>query len=327
MNTKLQFQKATKEQAKLRLALFGPSGAGKTYSALRIATGLGGPIAVIDTEHGSASKYADRFDFDVLEIGKKTIEVYVEAMVAAQDAGYKILIIDSLSHAWKELLAEVDKLAKTKYKGNSFAAWSVGTPKQAKLVDAILEFDGHVIGTIRSKTDWLITTDAKGKSKPERIGLAPEQGKGIEYEFDLLMELSPEHVAHVLKDRTGKYQDEYIESPGEVFGKALAEWLAEGVPAKDRKTKVDYRELVNSIGIDDDEARQVYESFGGDFTKAYGHLKEQYADILGGDPDEDGRAVDVTEEQPEGAEDEEQAAADSEAESEASESEQAAEKA
>ena len=150
-NSKLQFEKATKEKSKLRLALFGPSGAGKTFSALRIATGMGKKIALIDSESGSASKYADRFDFDVLDIGTKTIEVYIEAMKAAEAAGYEILIIDSLSHAWKELLAEVDKLANTRFKGNTFAAWSKGTPKQRTLVDAILSFDGHIIATIRSK--------------------------------------------------------------------------------------------------------------------------------------------------------------------------------
>lgn len=59
----------------------------------------------------------------------------------------------------------------------------------------------------------------------------PEQGKGIEYEFDLLLELSPDHVANVIKDRTGKYQDAMIEKPDEAFGRALAEWLEEGQPA------------------------------------------------------------------------------------------------
>ena len=157
----------------------------------------GEKIAFIDSESGSASKYADRFDFDVLEIGIKTIDIYIEAMRAAQDAGYEILIIDSMSHAWKELLEEVDKLTKAKFKGNNWSAWSEGTPKQRKFVDALLAYDGHVIATIRSKTDWLITTNDQGKNVRQRLGLAPEQGKGIEYEFDMLMELSTDHIAHV----------------------------------------------------------------------------------------------------------------------------------
>jgi len=222
------FQKATKEKAKLRLALFGPSGAGKTYTGLRIATGMSKKIAVIDTERGSASKYADRFTFDVLELPKNDIETYTMAIKAADQAGYEVLIIDSLSHAWQELLDEIDKLANSRYQGNTWAAWSKGTPKQRQLVDAILSFSGHVIATMRSKTEWTTSSDSNGKTKPIRVGLAPEQGKGIEYEFDMLMELSTNHVADVIKDRTGKYQDKLIDKPNEEFGKDLIAWLNSG---------------------------------------------------------------------------------------------------
>lgn len=235
------FTKATKEQAKLRLAVFGPSGSGKTFSALRIATGLGGNIAFIDTERGSASKYADRFNFDVLELPNKLIGTYVEAIDAAAKAGYPVLIIDSLTHAWKQLLETIDKLAKAKYRGNTWSAWSEGTPEQNKLVDAILDYPGHIIATMRTKTEWTTEQYGNGKSKPVRVGLAPEQGKGIEYEFDLLMELSTDHIATVIKDRTGKYQDAMIDKPGEDFGAELAAWLKDGEPIKreDRKPETD----------------------------------------------------------------------------------------
>jgi len=220
------FKKATKSPAKLRAALFGPSGAGKTFTALRIAAGLGGPVAVIDTERGSASKYADRFAFDVLDLEHAGIPSYQGAIEAAAQAGYPVLVIDSLSHGWQELLQEVDRLANAKYRGNTWSAWSEGTPKQRALVNAILTYPGHVIATMRSKTEWSIESDGKGKQKPVRVGLAPEQGKGIEYEFDLLLEISPDHIGRVIKDRTGKFQDELLEKPGEEFGKALAKWLA-----------------------------------------------------------------------------------------------------
>lgn len=223
------FAPATKKSTKLRTALFGPSGAGKTYSALRIAAGIGGSTAVIDTERRSASKYSDRFGFDVCELDDRTIPGYIRAIAAAGKAGYGVLVIDSLSHGWQELLAEIDALATAKYKGNTWSAWSQGTPKQRALVDAILEYPGHVIVTMRSKTEWK-TADVNGRSKPIRVGLAPEQGKGIEYEFDQLIEISPEHTAEVIKDRSGKYQDAVIKLLDEDFGKALAAWLAEGNP-------------------------------------------------------------------------------------------------
>lgn len=227
------FKKATKAQAKLRAAVFGPSGAGKTFSCLRIARGLAGAggIAVIDTERGSASKYADRFSFDVMELVDQSIEGYCRAIRDAADGGYGVLVIDSLSHGWQTLLEEVEKLAKAKYRGNTWSAWSEGTPLQRKLVQAILNYPGHVLATMRSKTEWTTVDSGNGKKTPQRIGLAPEQGKGVEYEFDLLVEISTEHIANVIKDRTGKFQDKLIEKPGEDFGKALADWLSEGEPA------------------------------------------------------------------------------------------------
>ena len=227
------FAPATKSAAKLRAALFGPSGSGKTFSALAIASGLGGRVALIDTERGSASKYADRFAFDVLDLQQPSVENYQAAIAAAGAAGYAVLIIDSLSHGWQELLAEVDRLAKLpRHKGNTWSAWAEGTPKQRALVDAILGFPGHVLATMRSKTEWSIES-RNGKSAPVRVGLAPEQGKGIEYEFDLLLEISQAHVAEVIKDRTGKFQDATLDKPGAEFGAALAAWLADGEPPAD----------------------------------------------------------------------------------------------
>jgi hypothetical protein len=258
---KLTFSKATKEQAKLRLAVFGPSGAGKTFTSLRIATGLGGRIAVIDTERGSASKYADHFDFDVLELPASDVATYVEGIKAA--AGYNVLIIDSLSHAWRELLADVDRIARAKYGGNTWSAWSEGTPKQNALINALLGFDGHVIATMRSKTEWVIQQDSRGKNTPQRIGTSPEQGKGIEYEFDLLMEISADHVGTVTKDRTGRYQDSVIDKPGEELGASLAEWLTSGDPPPhwidDEDTRKRFWAYVENSGM---TKEQAYEALG-----------------------------------------------------------------
>ena len=218
-----QFKKATKKQAKLRAAIFGPAGAGKTYTALAVASGLGKKVAVVDTERGSASKYADRFGFDVCELKGRSIDDYVEAIKDAGD--YDVLIIDSLTHAWQELLTEVEKLAKTKYRGNTWSAWSEGTPRQRSLVDAMLCSPCHIIATMRTRTEWKVGENSRGKTTIDRVGLAPEQGKGIEYEFDLLMEISQEHIGHVIKDRTGKFQDVLIEKPDAKFGKQMKAWL------------------------------------------------------------------------------------------------------
>jgi len=232
------FQKASKKQSKLRCAIFGPSGSGKTFTALRIATGIKGTIALIDTERGSASKYADHFVFDVADLNNKDINNYIEYINNASD--YDILIIDSLTHGWQELIEEVEKLAQTKFRGNTWSAWSYGTPKQRKLINALLFFPGHIIATIRSKTEWTsdVYVDGNGnkKTRPTRVGLAPEQGKGIEYEFDILLEMNIDNFATIIKDRTGKFQGKIIEKPDENFGIDLIAWLDEGEKPSDNIT-------------------------------------------------------------------------------------------
>jgi len=236
----MAFAKAERAQLYLRCALFGPSGSGKTMTALRMAKGIadkmGVPVAVIDTEAKSASKYADRFAFAVDNLEKKTIDYYLASMEEAKKAGYKVLVIDSLSHAWRELTEEVDRIAQSSASKNTFSPWAKVNPKQKRFIDAILNYPGHIIATMRSKTEWVVGEGKNGKTAPEKLGLAPEQGKGIEYEFDLLVELNQRHEAVVTKDRTGKFQDEVIEKPGEDFGIALYEWLASGKPEKPATT-------------------------------------------------------------------------------------------
>lgn len=256
----MAFKRAEKAQSKLRLALFGPAGSGKTYTALAIAHGLlaikqdakisiNGRIGVGDSERGSASKYAGRqdkdsgvnFEFDTSEFDEsKKMEDYIQMIREAKEQKVDVLIIDSMTHAWDELLEEIDKIAKTRFKGNSWAAWQEGTPKQRKFIDAILSYPGHVIATMRSKTEWQTETDIEsGKLRPRRIGTKPEQGKNIEYEFDMLIDMDERHWGTVLKDRTGKFQDEILEKPGVRFGMALASWLADGkevlVPVKKKE--------------------------------------------------------------------------------------------
>jgi len=127
----MSFTKANKKQSKLRLAISGPSGSGKTYTSLifgrYIATELGGKLAVIDTERGSASKYAGQFDFDCMELQNDySLDAYTNAIKEAEAQGYSVLIIDSLSHSWsgrKGALEMVDDIAKRSNSGNSFAAW------------------------------------------------------------------------------------------------------------------------------------------------------------------------------------------------------------
>lgn len=231
----LTFTKASKAKAKARIAIYGPAGSGKTFTALSLAAGLapeGTRVAVVDTEHGAASKYADRFDFDTLNLGTPRVEAYVEAIKAAEDAGYGVIVLDSISHGWQTLLEEVDKSSRASSRKNTWAAWRDHTPRQKRFVEAILQSPCHIVATLRSATEWVQVQDERsGKNKPERVGLKPEQGKGIEYEFDILLQINTEHIATVEKDRSGKFQDQIIEKPGIAFGRDIAAWLSEGVDA------------------------------------------------------------------------------------------------
>lgn len=233
--TKPVFVRASKAQAKARLALVGPAGSGKTYTALavgsRIAQRCQGTMAVIDTEHGSASLYADTFQFDVLPLDNHDPRRYMEAIVAAGKAGYAVLVIDSLSHAWMGTdgaLELVDKAAARSQSGNSFAAWRQVTPLHGKLVDSILACPCHVIATLRSKTEWVLEDGKNGKQTPRRVGMAPVMKDGIEYEFTLSGDLSIEHQLVITKSRCAALADAVIERPGEAFADQLYDWLVSG---------------------------------------------------------------------------------------------------
>lgn len=230
------FQKATKKESLLRMAITGPSGGGKTYTALTIGTALipSAKVALIDTERGSASKYADQFSFDVLELDDFRPAVYVRAIEAAQANGYNVLIIDSLSHAWFAqggVLSIVDDEAARSKTGNTFMAWRKGTEVQNRLVDAILASKMHVIATMRSKTEYVIETDSRGKQVPRKIGLAPVQRDGVEYEFDVVAEMDITNTMLVQKSRCPALTNAVIERPGADVAATLRAWLSDGDPA------------------------------------------------------------------------------------------------
>jgi len=234
------FQKATKHQAKGRISLTGKSGGGKTYTALMIASHLGGRVALIDTERGSAKKYATRegeqadpkrgrFDFFHLDLETYDPRKYVEAIKAAEAEGFNVLIIDSLSHAWMGkggALEMVDNAAKKG--GNSYTAWRDVTPLQNQLVDAIVGAKMHVIATMRSKTEYVVEKNDKGKSVPRKVGTQPIQREGMEYEFDVTADMTDEGVMVIDKTRCPELAGKVFRQPGKDVADILREWLADG---------------------------------------------------------------------------------------------------
>jgi hypothetical protein len=273
----MAFVKASKKQAKLRMALIGPSGSGKTYTALQVASHLGSPIAVIDTERGSASKYAgtNGFEFDVCELESFHPTQYINAIHEAEAAGYEVLVIDSLSHAWMGkdgALELVDKAAKRSQSQSSFMAWRDVTPLHNALVDAMLQSKMHIIVTMRAKTEYVLETVDRGNKKvqvPRKIGLAPIQRDGLEYEMDVVADMDLDNNFMVSKTRCPQLTGAVINKAGEDLADILKGWLSDGAPAPVTPERPRYAtadeinaEVHNALqmGLNKEEASSVWKA-------------------------------------------------------------------
>lgn len=261
----MQIKKAQRTLAKLRLALTGTSGSGKTFGALLVAKGLGGRICVIDTERGSASLYAELHgmpEFDTLELDEPySPERYIEAIKMVEAEGYDICIVDSMTHEWSGTggcLEINDQLARSKYRGNTWSAWNEVTPRHRKFVDTILQSKMHMICTMRSKADTAQEKDGSGKTKVVKVGMKTEQRDGMDYEFTLVFDISADgHFANASKDRTAIFSQPVILS--EEIGKKLREWIdtarpVQSAPAQSPATAQDLDPQFRQDAVDAAEA-------------------------------------------------------------------------
>ena len=219
------FKKANKSAVYLKLAITGPSGSGKTTAALRLARGLvgdNGRIAVIDTENSSSLLYADTFDFDVCVVEPPyTEDKFITAITDAVENKYDCVIIDSFSHVWQAILDYKSKLDMRG--GNSYTNWAAAGGKFENILQAVLSSKLHIICCMRSKMDYAIDIDEKGKKSIRKVGLAPIMRDGIEFEFSLVFDLDMNHKAVASKDRTRMF-DGNISEITEETGKMLNSW-------------------------------------------------------------------------------------------------------
>jgi hypothetical protein len=241
--TSSPFQKAVKTKAKIRLAIDGPSGSGKTYTALIAATSLadGGKIAVIDTERGSAALYSDKFNFDTATLDTFSPQSYIELIRFAEQAGYSVIVIDSLSHAWEGeggVLDMHDQATKRQKTQNSYTAWADVTPQHRALIDAILQSKCHVIATMRSKMEYVQEKNSDGRTVIRKVGMAPIQRQGMEYEFTIVGDMDLDHNFAVSKSRMDKIADMVVAKPGAAFFDGIAGWIGSGADAPVPPAKV-----------------------------------------------------------------------------------------
>ena len=258
------FRKAERRKAKLRLAITGPAGSGKTYGALLIAQGLGGRIAMIDTENGSGDLYSAICDYDILNINAPfDPRKYIQAIHDAENESYDVLIIDSLSHCWisEGGLLDIKEQLAASGKYNSFSAWSKVTPLQNKLIEAMLTSKCHIIATMRSRTDYVQVVNDKGRTEIRKVGLAPVQRDGMDYEFSLVFDLNNEHTVTVSKDRTSLFDGQSFTLSPEI-GSKLLNWLNSGKDIPDvrelneRKQSI-YREYLARFNGNAQEAQNA----------------------------------------------------------------------
>jgi hypothetical protein len=244
---KIQFTPAVRRQTKARVALCGPSGSGKTFTALGWAHIFApGSVAVIDTEKESADGYEglNGWRWGSFKPTSYEPETLIEALAAAADAGFGCVIIDSLSHFWMGtggLLEQVDNSTKRSRSSNSFSSgWKEVRPVERRMIDAITGYPGHVIVTMRTKTEWVVQENERGKKEPKKIGTKPEQREGIEYEFSVVADMDVENVLTVTKTRIPPLKRAVIAEPGPEVAQKILDWLNDGGEALPSVT--DYRD-------------------------------------------------------------------------------------
>jgi hypothetical protein len=220
------FKKAAKKQQKLKMGIQGASGSGKTYSSLLLASGISNNIAVLDSEKGSASLYSDHFDFDTMELKPPyTPESYIQGIKDAEEAGYDVLIIDSISHEWKGKGGCLDIV--NKIGGNSYIAWGKVTPRHDLFIDTILSSPMHIICTLRAKPHYETGKNSNGKMTIEKVGTAPVQREDTDFELTTILALNKNHVASSDKDRTHLFEGKDCIITKET-GEMLMDWLNSG---------------------------------------------------------------------------------------------------
>lgn len=271
-------------QSKAKLALVGPTGAGKTYTGLVTARELGERILVIDTENKSSTKYAKFFNFDVLGLPNYQIQTYIDALNFAAGKDYDVVIVDSLSHAWagEGGALEQAETAGKRFGGNKFAGWSEVTPLQNKLINTILTYPAHLIATMRMKIEYALVTDSTGKQKPQKLGLGIVQRDSFEYEFDIIGQMDVDHHLVITKTRCFELDGFSMTKPDGSMGRAIKSWLEDGEPVLFFNSLNDLLYQMNlDFGLQEDEAKEKLREVGlkaipRDETEARKRLSEAY---------------------------------------------------
>jgi hypothetical protein len=251
----MEIRRSERKKAKIKLALQGSAGSGKTYSSLLIAKGMVGgdftKTAIIDTENGSGDLYAHLGSYNVVSMKPPySPERYAEAIELCEKAGIEVIIIDSISHCWDYLLDVHSKMP-----GNSFTNWGKVTPRQNAFVNKMLRSDAHIISTMRVKQDYVLN-NKNGKMVPEKVGLKAIQRNDLDYEFTIVFDIDAAHNAKASKDRTGLFIDKPEFVINASTGKKILQWCGQGSGSEEEKAKLEIK-ACESI----EELRDIYSKY------------------------------------------------------------------
>ena len=301
-----EFEDMARTQSKLSVGVFAPSGAGKTTGAIKLAMGIRDQLypgeslldigLFIDTERRSSTKAVGR------RVGGETLEpmgLYAfeppydvhrlaELVDYAVECGKKIIVVDSYTAFWSgsqgilEHVAELDvKLADAK---KMYGAWSEKEiiTKKNILKNLMTHSKAHIIMCFRAKTEYVLETNARGKTQPRAVGLKEDMQADVRFEFDVVLSLDKEtHNVEIVKDRIGysevRLTSENPEAPITVEdGKLLAKLVSEGLSLEE----LDARKRAKLISFILDEKRHKSSKVAAFETAKAVELTEEYLNTL-----------------------------------------------
>ena len=255
MAMKFNVQKAIREKIAVKIALMGSSGCGKTYSALRLATGMAeeikrttgneARILLVNSEGARGRYYADQFKYDIVDLEAPfSPELYTEVINFAVAEKYDVMIIDSTSPEWegKGGCLELQQQA-----GGKYQDWSKISPRHDKFIDTLAFSPIHIIATMKGKDQYEIDKDDRGKVSVKKLGVGAKQREGFEYNFTCTFLLDRDsHMARCEKDNTHIFEREGDTILSEGFGEKIIKWANSG-EAVNIKAK-EFVENVNATG-------------------------------------------------------------------------------